>query len=465
MKKKSFFSVRVWSLLFLLVGFVIFINCPTPEGLTVQGHRSLAVFILCLTLWVFQVLPLPVTSLFIVVLLPAVNIVDSKQAYSLFGNQAVFFILGALILAAAMFESGLSQRISVRILRLTGSNPKNLLFGVMATGYFLSYWMPEHAVCAFMFPIILEIVRSLRLFPGKSNYSQAIFLALSWGVIIGGVSTFLGGARNILAVAILQQTSGLNIGFFEWMKAIAPLTLILLFISFRLLIFFFPIDIDNIDAAIKTLESKINQMGPLSKNEKIVASILFFTVLAWIFLGHRLGLANISIVAVVILFLFKAVTWEAVEENVNWGIILIYGGAVCIGYAMSQTHAALWVAEESILKFIPPGFGLLAGFSLLSWVISEGVSNSVVVAMILPVAIDVATTYHLNPVVMSMAVALPAGFAFSLPMGTPANAIVYSSGYIRLKDMVKTGIILNLIAWILCLFMMKFYWPLIGLEL
>src|SRR5574340_933115 len=196
---------------------------PQPEGLTSAGQNAIAVFLVCLILWVSNAVPLAITSIFAIVLVPLLGVLTKQETYSLFGNEAVFFILGAFILAGAVMHSGLSNRIALNIIGRFGGSPRRLLLSVFLLAAALSFFMSEHAVAGMLFPMLLELSKSLKLRPGKSNYGKFLFLALAWGCVIGGVATFLGGARVPLAMGILKETTGATIVFLEYTVAVLPL--------------------------------------------------------------------------------------------------------------------------------------------------------------------------------------------------------------------------------------------------
>lgn len=449
-------------LLFALFGLGI--SQPPPQGLSVEGYKALAVFLLCLSLWVSQLLPLSITSLLALVLVPLFGIMSTKEAYGLFGNEAVFFILGVFILAAAMMRSGLSTRVALFFLERFGSSPRKLIVGILFTGAFLSFWMSEHAVAAMLFPIVLEIAHSLKLHPLKSRYGKALFLSMAWGVIIGGVATFLGGARNPLAVGILRESTGISIGFVEWIIAIFPEVLALGLVAFFLLTRFFKPEIESVDLARENIHKKIEAMGRASLHEYGIAFIMLATIVAWIFLGKQVGLANIAILSVVVLFAVQLVNWKDIEGYVNWGVILMYGGAIALGAALAQSGAANWISDIAIKPWASSVFLAMIAFAGLSIFLTEGISNAAVVAILMPVGLGLADNLGIDPKVMTYAIAMPSGLAFLLPMGTPANALAYSSGFIRIKDVFMYGLLLNIIALVLFALMVKFYWPLIGLK-
>lgn len=218
---------------------------PPPAGLTREGQNAIAVFALCFVLWVTQALPLAVTSLFAMVLLPLLRVIPATRAFELFGSPVIFFILGAFVLAAALMRSGLSTRLAVLFLRRFGRTPRSLLAGVVFSGGFLAFWMPEHAVAALLFPIVLEIARALEIPPLRSTYGRALFLALAWGAVVGGIATLLGGARAPLALGILREHYGLTIDFLDWMVAVAPFSIAMMVVVNFALPRFFPVDIEE----------------------------------------------------------------------------------------------------------------------------------------------------------------------------------------------------------------------------
>ena len=297
--------------------FLLVVQMPTPAGLTPAGQNAIAVFMLCLVLWVTNAVPLAITSLFAIVLVPILGILPSKETYGLFGNEAVFFILGAFILAGAVMHSGLSNRIALNIMQRYGDSPKKLLLSIFLLAAVLSFFMSEHAVAAMLFPIVLEISKALGLKPGRSNYGKLIFFSLAWGCVIGGVATFLGGARVPLAMGILKETTGDTIGFLEYTIAVLPLVVIMLLAGYFLLTRLYPIDITGVDSAHDVLAKRLKGLGKMSFPEYAVGCVMALTIVAWMFLGSHLGLAAIALSSVVALFIFRLVKWKDIEEYVN----------------------------------------------------------------------------------------------------------------------------------------------------
>ncbi|MBI5682908.1 MAG: DASS family sodium-coupled anion symporter, partial [Deltaproteobacteria bacterium] len=359
-------SLRPIFFLAVAMTFWYLISIPTPQGLTIEGQRAIALFTVCLIFWVTGVLPLAITSLMAIVMVPLLGVLDKKATYALFGNEAVFFILGAFILSGAVMHSGLSSRIALIIMNRFGGTPKGLLTSIFLLAAVLSFFMSEHAVAAMLFPIVLEIAKGLNLKPGRSDYAKSLFLALAWGCVIGGVATFLGGARVPLAVGMLKESTGVSIGFFEYTSATFPVVVILLIIGYLWLTSFFRPDIEDIHLAKTVFERKIKQLGKIGYTEYAVGILMLITISLWLFFSKKVGIANIAIISVVALFIFKLVAWKDIEEYVNWGIILMYGGAITLGAAMEKSGAAAWLANTVIGDWANSPVLVIAVFSLLT---------------------------------------------------------------------------------------------------
>jgi len=456
-------ALRPLFFILLALGFLGLLSLPLPEGLGPEGMKAIAVFLLCLVLWVSNAVPVAITGLFAIVLVPLLGILPRSSTYSLFGNEAVFFILGAFILSGAVMQSGLSNRVALRLMERYGGSPRSLVISIFLLAASLSFIMSEHAVAAMLFPIVLEISKSLKLRPGESNYGKLLFFALAWGSVIGGVGTFLGGARVPLAMGILKETTGQTIGFLDYTVAVAPLVVVLLVVGYVVLTRFFPIDVKGVESAHEVIVRRARALGKVRPREYAVGFILFVTILLWMTLGKTVGLAAIALVSVMALFVLKLVKWREIEEYVNWGVILMYGGAIILGTALDRSGAARWMVEAVMTHWAHTPVTVFAVFSLLAILLTESMSNAAVIAVLLPVSIGMAGSMNMSAEVFTYAVAVPAGLAFMLPMSTPANAIAVSSDYITVGDMAKGGVIMFITSWVTFNLVAHFYWPLVGL--
>ncbi|PIQ95372.1 MAG: anion:sodium symporter [Nitrospinae bacterium CG11_big_fil_rev_8_21_14_0_20_56_8] len=455
--------------IFLLLFFAVFaglLNLEPPADLSPEGYKVLCVFFLCVGLWSTNLIPLSITSLLAMALIPLLGIMESSKVYAFFGNKAVFFILGVFILSAAMISCGLSARLSVWVMERWGRNPVMLMTSIYIFGAISSCFMSEHAVAAMMYPLVLEIVGALGLKQGKSVFGKGLFFALGWGCIIGGATTVLGGGRVPLAVEIMEKSTGgeATLGVLQYTGLGFPLV-VLMFLSgwWVLTRWFAPEEID-IGPALQVLREKSRAMGKVSFQEKGIGAVLVVTIFFWFGYGHQLGIANIALVSIVLLFMLNLINWKMVEEHVNWAIILMYGGAICLGEVMASSGAALWLARKLFEDFIHSGPMFLLCLAVLSTVFTTFMSNSAVIAVLLPPAISLCAEYGVSVPMSALAIILPSNFAFMLPIATPASALAYSSRFITLGEMVKSGLILNLAGLLSFLVLLFIYWPLVGFR-
>jgi sodium-dependent dicarboxylate transporter 2/3/5 len=435
-----------------------------PEGLpagmsATAPQRCLAIFVLCIALWVTSAIPLAATGLLAIALLPLLNVLPEEQALGLFGNSAVFFMLGVFLLAGAMISTGLSKRVTLLALQRFDKSPGRLVKGVTVSAAFLALWMPEHAVAAMIYPIVVEIVDTLNLKRG-SRYAKSLFLGLAWGSVIGGVGTFLGGARAPLALSLLHETHPDNtVSFLRWMVAALPVVIFMTVVALVMLRRRIPDDIDDIKPATRMLDERVRHLGPMSSRERRLAILSLATIAAWIAVGDhpKLGLAAIAMVSAVMLFFLRIVDWKSVQEYVNWGVLIMYGGAVALGKALTETRAMEWLARQ-IIDPNAPELLIVMLLAAIAIVLTEGISNAAAVAILLPIGYSLGDMTGVGPVMVTMAVTIPAGLAFLLPISSPPNAISFSAGHYEVREVVRLGWPMNLLGLVVLFLVIVLWW-------
>ena len=460
---------RLRRYLFLALFFGIFallLIQKGPSDLSFEGYKVLCLFVLCVLLWSTNLIPLSITSLLAIAAVPLLGVMEASQAYSYFGNKAVFFILGVFILSASMVSCGLSTRISIYVMKNWSSTPSQLITSIYCFAGISSCFMSEHAVAVILFPIIHEITQSLNLKRESSVFAKSMYFAMAWGCIIGGAMTVLGGGRVPLAVEMLEKsTVGTEtIGILQYTQLSFPLVLSMFVGGWLALKLLFPPDIQDIEAARKALQHKSQIMGKLTFQEKGIALVMVITLFCWFVVGDQLGIANIAILSIVLLFVLNLITWKMVETHINWAIVLMYGGAICLGEVMAETGAALWLAEKLFSGIVDSPITFLLVIALLSTLLTTFMSNSAVIAILLPTAISMSPAYEIHPALATMTVILPSNFAFILPIATPASALAYSSRFLTLKEMIWSGSLLSLLGLGCFLILLVFYWPMIGFQ-
>ena len=451
----------------LAIIFLVFALALTREGpaeLGPEAYRVLCLFFLCVILWATNLIPLSATSLLAIGMIPVLGIMDATQVYSFFGNKAVFFILGTFILSGAMIACGLSARIALWVLESRGDNPVRLLGAIYTLGLLGSCIMSEHAVAAMLFPIVLDIVQTLRLPSGRSPFAKSLFFALAWGCIIGGSATVLGGGRVPLTLEILEKTTHYQhtLGILEYSLMVFPLVVLMGAGGWAVLMLLFRPEAVDLQPALQNIHRKREQLGKVTFYEMGIGAVLTVTLFVWFAYGERFGIANIALFSIVVLFLFNLITWEKVQPHVNWAIILMYGGAICLGEVMAQSGAALWLAQKVFGNLIQSKTVFLLTVVALSTLFTTIMSNSAVIAVLLPPVLSLCTQYAIDPVLAAMTVVVPSNFAFILPIATPASALAYSSRCISLGEMAFSGGLLALLGGISYWILLQVYWPAMG---
>jgi len=450
-----YFTLIVFSSLALWAG-----TQDIPTGLTESGWNALLIFLFCLALWVSGLIPLAVTSLLGLALLPLAGVLPAAEAYSMFGSSAVFFILGAFMLAAGARVTGLSEHMALFLIDRVGSGPKKLLLAMLFLPACMAFFMPEHAVAAVFLPIAWEIVRSLGLKIGD-RYAQSLFFAVAWGSIIGGVMTLLGGARGPLALGMVQEITGQTFTFMDWTMAAAPLVIVMLLLAAVILLVITPFEGVNVERARQCVERRQLEVGNLEPRGWLMGGLLLLTVVAWMFAGHATSLASIALLSVAAMFALHLVRWEEIEQHVSWSVVLMYGGAIAVGTALSVSGAGAWLA----MQFFPAGLvglSLIIVLTIATLLLTEGVSNAAAVAILLPIAVPIGISAGIDPLTIALSVGIVAGFAFMLPMGTPPNAMIYGTGFVQRLAMLRFGGILSLSALILFVVISSLWWPIAG---
>jgi len=451
-------------LFFIILAFsivAIFFLAPSPEGLTHNGQAMIGILIMAAILWITEPIPLAVTGLLIMIMQPLLHVLTPGEVFSSFGNQAVFFLIGAFILAGAVEKHGLHRRIALLFLSKFEKSPRFFTLGIMTSCAFLSFVMPEHGVAALFLPIVISILIAMKIVPKRSNFGKISMLCIAYGCSIGSLGTLIGGARNPLTIGVLSDLSPpINVTFVDWMIYSMPVVFITLPLVWLVLQFAFPIELKDISAAKREIKNQVAVAGRIKKNELLVLLILIITILLWIlFSSHQyFGLAVIAVLGSVLLFLTGSITWSDIEKRVPWGIILLYGGAITLGIGIQETGAGKWIAD---IIFNMAGFNpyvMILVMIIITVLLTNVMSNIGAVAILLPIGIALAPELGISPLLASMVIALTGGLAFMLVIATPGNAITYSSGYYSTKDLFKAGSIANIICIAIIFIVATTYW-------
>jgi sodium-dependent dicarboxylate transporter 2/3/5 len=455
-----------------------------PLPLPLAGHRMAAILALVIVLWVTEALPMAVTAMLGPTLAVVLGVADARAALAPFADPIIFLFIGSFILAESMFVHGVDRRIAFTALSspFVGSSAVRVLVVYAAVTTGLSMWISNTATTAMMFPIGLSIVNHLmRVAPDHEQARRAVrqfalglMLLTSFGASVGGMATPVGTPPNLIGIGMLDRIAHVRITFFEWMALGLPLVVVL----FGFLVGLFSITCGRGVAmghgSGELVRDELRRLGPLSAAERNVLGAFGVTVILWTAPGFLAiggldrtafgrgyerampeGIA--AMVGAMLLFVLPVdwrarrftLTWDQ-AARIDWGIVLLYGGGLAMG-ALAFSTGLADALGRSITTWLPSHttFALTALFTAAAILLSEATSNTASANMIVPVAIAVAQAAGVRPIEPALGATLGASMGFMMPISTAPNAIVYSSGFIPITAMMRYGVALDLVAFVL----------------
>jgi sodium-dependent dicarboxylate transporter 2/3/5 len=442
---------------------------PRPAGLSAEAMSVLAITLMTVIFFIAEPIPLPTVPLLIAVLQVLAGINTPNAVARSFMSDAVFFIMGSLMLAVAIVKQNLDKRIALAILRLTGPKIERVIFGIIAVSALVSSVIGEHTVAAMMLPVVLSLIRLTSDKPENiRNLSTLLLLSIAYGGNVASLGTPSGGARNAIMMDYLNRLYDIQLSYFQWVQFAYPLALLQVPLLWGMLLKVFPPEVRDLSAAVHTLQQQVKEEGKMRGNDWLTIAIFVLTFTCWMTASTTLGLGIIALMGVSLYLICGLVRWEDLNSNINWGVVLLYAGALSLGAAMRSTGAAQWVAENIIAL---PGTFLKTSDVLLSilmgglMIIGANIlGQGPAVAVLGPILLGMAEVSHASLVATGFMTALASSIVKLTVIGSPACAIVYSSGYLRAGDFFKGGWRMLLLSWILLLCFRYFYWPFLGLT-
>jgi sodium-dependent dicarboxylate transporter 2/3/5 len=469
---KPFFSQKNIGLILGWACFFLIQQSNPILGLNSDSMSVLALAFLMLIWWITEAVPIPVTALLPMVLLPSLQIYSMKIAASHYSNPIIFLFMGGFMLALAMEKSGLHRRIALFMVSLTGTGANGLILGFMLATSFLSMWISNTSTAVMMLPIAVSVIDLAKKssHSEQKNFSVSILLAIAYSANIGGTATLIGTPPNIVLAGFLKENYNIEISFVGWMAFGLPFAAVMLLASFWLLTqVIFRNHLRKFDQMDDLIASERKKLGSMSRSEIITSIVFATTALAWVFryqINYLLGLNEsnsaielsdemIAIFATLMLFLVPVnlkksefvLSWED-SKNLPWGILLLFGGGLSLAAALEHT-GWIKILSQSFSELSLPYLLVVLGLTASSLFLTEVMSNVALVTVFLPAVSAVAIGMGQNPLSLCISVTLASSCAFMLPMGTPPNSIVFAGGYINIKDMMKAGLWLNLFALVL----------------
>jgi anion transporter len=428
-----------------------------------------------------ECIPLPGVAFCIGLILVFTGVLGRKDVAMLYWDDAVWFIMGSLMFAAAFVKTGVDKRVCLLMFRkLAKPNVKwiTLIFFIIIAP--LASFISDHALAAMFLPIgILLYQNSLTSeVPEDTELAKMLMIGIAMACNIGGPGAPSGGARNVIMMTYLNDMFGLDIGYFQWVTYCMPYVLVMIPITWLILNWRFKPRIRSLAPAMEHLKGEIGRMG--GWNRKQIWAIIIFVIMVFGWFTEksfyqigiypiRLGIGVIAVAGAVAYLLAGVVNWRDYQEKVDWGVVWLYAGAIIFGRVLDQTGAAYWIARSAIDAIAPlgldSGLPLMAVSNGLTGIITNLMADGPAAAAVGPITLNMAGLVHPGTAFlpfMAMSTAIASSFAFCLIIGTPPNAIVYASGYLEPKDYLRIGVPIWIITNILLLVMTAGYWGLRG---
>ncbi|GAK15083.1 LOW QUALITY PROTEIN: di-and tricarboxylate transporter [Vibrio sp. JCM 19053] len=416
--------------------FIILFNTLPFEPQVVTG---LSILVFVAILWLTEAIHVSITALLIPLLAVFLGVFNTQTALNNFSNSIIFLFLGGFALAAALHNKSLDQAIADKVLLLARGKMSVAVFMLFGVSAGLSMWISNTATAAMMLPLVLGVMTKL---DAKKNHNTFLFvlLGIAYSASIGGIATLVGSPPNAIAAAEV------GLSFTEWMKFGVPISLVLMPIAILVLYTMTKPDLSHkFDLDHQPVEWTNGKM--------ITLAIFLLTVTLWIFskpINAMLGgFAKfdtlVAIGAILLLGASRAVEWKDIEKTTDWGVLILFGGGICLSNVLKATGTSVFLAH-SLSGFLEQAGILLTILAVVAFVVflTEFASNTASAALLVPVFATIAEALGMSPVILSALIAVAASCAFMLPVATPPNAIVFGTGHIKQKEMMRIGFVLNI---------------------
>ena len=453
---------KKWLILAFLLSLSFF-YFPSPDGLSSTGHRTLIIVLVTLILIISDSIPLPAVAILILIMQVILGIASADEVASSFMSDAVFFIMGSLMLAVAIVSQGLDKRLALIVINLTGNKTWRISFGFIFISAILSSFIGEHTVGAMMLPVALALIRNTGLSTKKvKNLSTLLLFSIAYGCSIGSIGTPSGGGRNVIMIGYLAEFGMAHISYLDWMKYTYPL--LLLEIPFAALILWYTFTPTQkiMDSSVRKLKVKVAKNGELTSDQILAILIFLITFLGWVFLSPYIGLGIVALCGVFLYLSFGLIDWQQINKNTNWAVILLFGAAISLGIQMKETGAALWVADQTLdyLQIVFKDLVVVRWFTsvVITGLLTNLLSNAATVAVLGPIVLDMGG----NPITIGLMTSIASAFSYLTVVASPTCMIIHSTGLINSSDYLKAGWKIFVISIILLLLVSKFYWPMIS---
>lgn len=474
-----------------VAGFVLVLLLPAPAGLSPDAHKTAAVAVLMISWWVSEAVHIGVTGLVPLVAFPLLGVSSSRDVSAHFANHLIFLFVGGFIIAHAMEAWNLHRRIALNAIARFGSRPQPIVLGFMLTSAVLSMWISNTATTMMLLPMAMAVVNQLAqsaevrgVSSGAegSRFARDVFgcvllLGIAYAASIGGIGTIVGSPTNVAFLGfVVDSLPDLPaIGFAQWSLVCVPIVAVFLPMTWLYLCRFagaVPLSSIRFSGSQSVIRRELDELGPISTPEKRVLVVCAATGLLWIFRapldlgalylpgwselfpvpGHVHD-STVAMAMAVLLFVLpsghprgtgRLLNWKGAARGIPWGIVFLLGGGFSLAASITETGLAAWVGSALSMMQGVPDWVLVVAICVLTTAMTETTSNVATVLMLSPAIAAMAGEIGVHPYLLLLPMAVTSSFAFTMPVATPPNAIIFSSGWITIPQMLRAGVVLDI---------------------
>lgn len=480
----------------LAIGPVLFflaLLIPSSAHLPQSAIYVLAIAALMATWWITEAIPIPATAMLPIFLFPVFGVMDGSSVTQAYAHHLIYLFLGGFLIAVTMEKWNLHRRIALHTILFFGTTPNRIILGFMVSSAGLSMWISNTAATMMMLTIGIAVLKKISdeikhdtslhvdTRPEYFRFGVALMLGIAYAASIGGISTLIGTPPNAVLAGIIETQFQQSIGFLDWMIFALPLAIIMLIVTWYFLTrFAYPSEINQLPGSKAVLRQEVDELGSMSKEEKIVLFVFCSVALAWMIRGlveieqlNSIKDSTIAMGGALLLFMIPSnlkereflLDWQTALK-IPWDILILFGGGFALAKGFADSGLTQAIAIQLNVLQGSNLFLIIIAVTFMVIVLTEITSNVATASMILPVIAALAIAINIHPYCLMFSIAIAASFAFMLPVATPPNAIAFSSRYVTIRQMVKTGVWLNLFGLILITLFINYYLPIVwGIDI
>ena len=452
--------------------FLAILLGPTPAGLTDAAQRVLAVAGLMVVWWITEAFPIPMTSLLPLILFPWLGVLSTRDAAAPYADKNIFLFLGGFLIALAMQRWNLHRRIALRLILIIGSSPLRIIGGFMVATGFLSMWISNTATTMMMLPIGLAVSSHMGI--ERKRIGAPLMLAIAYAASAGGLATLVGTPPNLVLKGGMEKLypSAPELSFVQWMTMGIPITLIMGFAIFFIIVMLYGLHKlpQNAGSSRESLRGELTRLGPLNRGERWTLLVFIMTAVAWItrqgidfgtfripgwgdvIPGHLADDSTVAMTGGLLLFILPVNTKErrfvlewSDTSGIPFGVLFLFGGGFCLAHGFRSSGLSEWLTSHLDVLANAPHLVAVLTIALTTTFLTELTSNTATASLLVPLLGSLAVALRIHPLLLLLPATFSASCAFMLPVATPPNAVVFGSGLLSIREMARTGLILNLI--------------------